>query len=257
MSLGALLGSLVLLVGCFDEELPQQNLDGTIVLPADSAEDPRYAGMVFIGLYEGFDPEQLGYPYPQTAPRVGDNPIGDALPYGGTSVGEFAYGCYRALRCQIVSGRYTDLDEVLEVNPVEADEALITTEEMFDQCTYYYGWNSIDEFTFIGDDDLDFALNEDGDWEASWRAWHTQLPAGAILWGFADNDYTSCAADQGQINRKRAEDGVFFREGTNFADVLNFPDKYITEGDLITSEPVTIVAGQSEGYRLVLDYLRD
>ena len=91
------LSALVLLAGCFEESLPQKDLDGQIVVPGSLVSDARDIGMVYLGIYEGFDPEQLGYPYPQTAPRVGDNPIGDALPYGGTSVGQYAYGCYRAL----------------------------------------------------------------------------------------------------------------------------------------------------------------
>ncbi len=104
---------------CYNEEIPQQNLDGQIVLAGDMINDPRDAGIVYLGIYEGYDPEQLGYPYPATGPRVGDNPIGDALPYGGTSVGSYAYACYRVLRCQVVTGRYDSLESLLETNPVE------------------------------------------------------------------------------------------------------------------------------------------
>jgi len=250
----ALCGAL-LLAGCFEENLPEKNLDGSIIIPSSVMPDARDIGTVYLGIYEAFDPDQLGYPYPATAPRVGDNPIGDALPYGGTSVGDFAYGCLQALRCEIVSGRYDSLASLLESHPLEnQDGSVVTGEELFDQCTYYYGWNSLSEFTFIGDDQLDFVENEDGDWEAEFRAWHTRIPEGALLWGFADNDNTSCSPDRGTINRKRAEDGAFFREGAHFQDVLNFPDKYITSGDVIAETPTILEAERTDGYKLRLDY---
>ena len=252
------LAGLVLLGGCFEENLPQQDLDGQIVVPGGLVADARDIGMVYLGIYEGFDPEQLGYPYPKTAPRVGDNPIGDALPYGGTSVGQYAYGCYRALRCQIISGRYESLDEFLETNPVDTDGGeQATTEDLYDQCSWYYGWNALEEFSFIGTEQLDFTQDEEGDWVADFRAWHSRLPAGAILWGFSDNDFTSCSIDQGSINRRQDDDGNYFREGTNFNDVLNFADKYITPGDFISSTPAVLEEGRTEGYSLVLDYTRD
>ena len=99
----ALLAALTVLAACDNEEdLPQQNLDGQVIIRGSLVDevldgDPRKIGMVYIGIYEAFDPEQLGYPYPSTGPRVGDNPVGDALPYGGTSVGAYAYGCYLSL----------------------------------------------------------------------------------------------------------------------------------------------------------------
>ncbi|MEE2830072.1 MAG: hypothetical protein VX498_12855 [Myxococcota bacterium] len=255
---GVLLLALGMLSACFVEDLPQQNLDGQVIVRSELLPDARQIGMLYIGIFEAFDPEQLGYPYPQTAPRVGDNPIGDALPYGGTSVGQYAYGCYRAVRCQIISGRYASLNDFLEINPVETDQQEpATAEDLYDQCSWYYGWNSLEEFSFIGPEQLDFTEDENGDWVADFRAWHTRLPAGAILWGFADNDFTSCSVDQGAINRRQDDDGNYFREGTNFNDVLNFPDKYITDGDLVSSEPTVLEEGRTEGYSLVLDYWKD
>ncbi len=248
------IGLVALLVGCFDEELPEEDLDGSIVVPGDLVDDPRSIGVVYLGIYEAFDPDQLGYPYPATAPRVGDNPIGDALPYGGTSLGDYAFACYRALQCKVVTGRYSALEDILEVLPVQNEDGEdIDAEEMFDHCSWYYGYNQLAEFQFLSDE-LDFEQNGDGDWEASFRAWHTRLPEGAIVWGFADNDHTSCTIDRGAVNRKRSEDGQFWREGTNFNDVLNFPDKYITEGDFISETPTIIAADQRDGYRLLLDY---
>jgi hypothetical protein len=242
------------LVGCYDEQIPEQDLDGQIVLAGDMIDDPRDAGLIYLGIYEGYDPEQLGYPYPTTGPRVGDNPIGDALPYGGTTVGAYAYACYRVLRCQVVTGRYDSLEALLETNPVEEEEVLANTEDLYDQCSWYYGWNSLREFSFIGTDQMDFVQDSAGDWVADFRAWHTRLPAGAILWAFADNDFTTCSPDQGRINRRRSEDGQYFREGSNFNDILNFPDKYITEGDFLSQDVVTIEADKASGYSLRIDY---
>jgi hypothetical protein len=242
--------------GCFQEQLPEREIDGELVLRGEFVDDPRTAGMIFIGVYESVDPEQLGYPYPSTAPRVGDNPIGDALPYGGTSVGDYAYACYRSLQCKVINGRHDTLDSILDAFPL-TDEAgeLVDSEQMYDQCTWYYGWNSIEEFTFLTDE-LDFR-EEGGDWVAEFRMWHTSAPAGSVMWGFADRDRTSCSVDAGPVNRRRGDDGVYFREGSNFADVLNFPDKYISDGDILSEVPEPIVADKDEGYRLVLDYLKD
>ena len=58
-ALGAL--AAVLLAGCFEEDLPQKDLDGQLVVPAELMPDARDIGMAFVGIFEGFDPEQLGY----------------------------------------------------------------------------------------------------------------------------------------------------------------------------------------------------
>lgn len=253
-SLAGVALALLVVPGCWQEDLPESDLDGQVVIPGDLVPDPRALGAVYVGVYEGFDPDALGYPYPATGPRVGDAPIGDALPYGGTSVGSFAFGCFRATACRIVTGRYSTLADVLDVHPLANDDGEpVTEEEMYDQCTWYYGWNSIEEFSFVGAGTLDWEQDVSGDWVAGFRAWHTRTPEGAIVWGFADNDHTSCSPDRGATNRRRSEDGVYFREGSNFPDVLNYPDKYITPGDVVSSQPEVLEAGRLDGYRLVLD----
>jgi hypothetical protein len=256
--------ALLALCGCESDEddIPERNLDGTVVVRGELVDehlggDPRRLGVVYVGVYEGFDPEQLGYPYPKTGPRVGENPVGDALPYGGTSIGSYAFGCYRALSCNLVTGRYATLAEILEVHPLTVDDAPIDDEVLYDQCAWYYGWNSIDEFTFIGADQLDFHQNADGDWEAPFRAWHGRTPAGAIVYAFVDNDYTSCSPDSGTVNRQRPYDGVFFYEGTNYRDILNFPDKYLNDGDFLSSAPPVVVEGKQDGYTVVIDMVKD
>lgn len=245
-----------LLPGCFNEELPERNVTGAVVVPGDAVEDPRDIGMVYVGVYRDHDPEQFGYSYPTTAPVVGDNPIGDAQPYGGTSIGEYAYPCLRALKCEIITGRYSTIDDLLAKNEVLTEDGdPMSSEQFYDQCQWYYGWNSIDEFRFLGE--LDFAENDDGDWQADFLAWHTQVPTGSILWAFLDNDFTTCSTSQGGINKRRSDDGEFFREGTNYADVLNFPDKYVTAGDMVTGTPVEVLEDTVDGYILTLDEVID
>lgn len=257
------LSALALLVGCEEEEIEQNNLEGTVVVDGDLVDevfdgDIRRLGVVFLGVFEDFDPEPLGYPYPSTGPRVGDQPIGDALPYGGTSIGVYAYGCYRALACQVLTGRFASLEDVLDVHPVELEGGgVVDAETLYDQCTWYYGWNAIEEFSFVGVDAVDFHGNGDGDFEASFEALNGRTPEGARIWAFADNDFTSCSPDQGVVNRRFGDDLNFFREGTNYPDVLNFPDKYITDGDFISNEPPTLQADQLDGYEVRIDYLKD
>jgi len=249
---------LTLLAGCFVEDLPEENLSGQVVVPSSIAQDAREIGMVYVGIFEAWNPEQLGYSYPATGPRVGDNPLGDAQPYGGTSVGEYAYPCLRAVQCEVITGRYASIDDLLEVNPINVEDGdPMSPEQFYDQCQWYYGWNSLAEFRFLGEEALDFREDESGDWVADFQAVHTQIPAGSIVWGFVDNDFTTCSENQGSINRRQSDDGVFFREGTNFGDVLNFPDKYITEGDVVSGQPAVITEDKNEGYRLVLDEVID
>ena len=187
-----------------------------------------------------------------------DAPLGDALPYGGASIGEFVYGCYRTTRCQVVTGRFATLEDALAVYPVDnTDGEPVGPEEMYDQCSWYYGWNSVNEFSFLGPEDLDFSQDEAGDWVADFRAWHTRVPEGALIWGFVDNDHTSCTIDRGAVNRRRGEDGIYFLEGAHFQDILNFPDKYITPGDLVSATPTALEADQLDGYRLVIDHLME
>ena len=254
----ALLTLSLALAGCFAEELPEQAVSGQVVVPSDLMDDPREIGMIYLGIFEAWNPEQLGYSYPATGPRVGDNPLGDAQPYGGTTIGEYAYPCLRAIQCEVITGRYPTIADLLELKPVNnEDGSLMSDEEFYDQCQWYYGWNSIAEFRFIGEEQLDFAEDADGNWAADFTAVHTQAPESSIIWGFMDNDFTTCSTTQGGINRRTSDDGEFFREGTNFGDVLNFPDQYITQGDLISGEVAVIEADKSDGYRLVLDEVRD
>ena len=44
-----------LLAGCYEESIPERNLDGELVIAGDLVNDPRDAGMIYIGIYEGFD----------------------------------------------------------------------------------------------------------------------------------------------------------------------------------------------------------
>lgn len=240
--------------GCFQEQLAEQDVSGTVVLPASSGLTPQTAGMIYVGIFEGYDPHALGMPYPTTGPRVGDQPYGDALPYGGTSVGAYTFACFHALACQVQSGRFLDIDDFLAHNEVQIDGEPVTNEQFFDHCSWYFGWNSLEEFLFLGEDRLDFTAEDDGSWSAPFTVLHSQLPEGARIWGFMDNDGTSCTTETGLANRRQSEDGQYWREGSNYNDVLNYPAKYITEGDWLVSEPAVIEADVHDGYSIAFDW---
>ena len=243
-------------VGCLDEQLPEQNISGTLTVPGSQAENAYDIGIVYLGLYSGWDSNSLGYPYPSTGPVVGDASAGDAFPYGGTTVGRFAFACYQVLKCEFITGRFTNFEEIISSYEL-TDEAgaPLTPEQMFDDCTFYYGFNSLEEFDFSGEELLDFARNDAGDWEASWQIVRAQPRDNSVLYAYADNDLTSCNPGDGSINRQ--PDAFVFREGTNFQDVLNFPVKYLTRGDFITSQPPSVEQDRLDGYELVLDYVFD
>lgn len=240
--------------GCFDEALPEEDLRGQVVLPASLGMTPQQAGMIYVGVFEGFDADALGFPYPTTGPRIGDQSYGDALPYGGTTVGAYTFACYHALACEVQTGRYLDIADFLAHHEVAVDGEPVTEEGFFDHCAWYFGWNELSEFLFLGQDRLDFQEGEGGDWTAEFEVLHSQLPDGAIVWGFMDNDATSCSTQTGLANRRQSEDGQFWREGSNFNDVLNFPAKYITSGDLLVSEPAVLEGGRTEGYSIAFDW---
>jgi hypothetical protein len=245
---------LLLLPACFEEEIPEGDLSGRLILPASHGIDPRDLGVVYVGVYESIDAEALGFPYPTMGPRVGDQDFGDALPYGGSTVGEYAFACIRALACQVVTGRYETFGDVVDGLDLGSSDPPLDAQGLFDQCSWYYGYHQEEEFNFVGARLLDFAEQDDGDWSAEFSVLHSLLPAGARLWAFADNDQTTCSSQGGVVNRRIGEDGQYFREGSNATDVLNFPARYITEGDLLSSEGATVADGVRADYSVTLDW---
>ena len=80
---------IAVLGGCYQENLPQVDLHGKVVLPPEASQlnsltfnddgsvldvtpidDPRAIGPVFIGAFSGIDTESFSYPHPAMGPIV-------------------------------------------------------------------------------------------------------------------------------------------------------------------------------------------
>ncbi len=242
--------------GCFDEGLREIDLTGTVRIPLDVAPPSSAAlGPVYIGVYASADEQTLGFTYPFMGPVVGSNTWGDSYPYGGTSVGTIAFPCVIEGKCRCVTGRYGDLDDVIDALGIgQGETPPWTAEDYWDECREYFGYTDVEELEFIGQDRLDFH-EEDGFFVASWTIWHVDpqddAPNRPVLWAFVDNGMQSCNPDGGASNRH--PDDYLFREGAVFPDVLNMPGKYLAVGDLFSSEPRELAAGVHDGYDIVID----
>ncbi len=244
------------LTGCWSEELREIDLTGTVRVPLEFAESAEDLGVVFVGVYASADDRTLGYTYPFMGPVVGSNTWGDSYPYGGTTVGSYSFPCVKEGKCRMVTGRYPDLDAVLDGLELGQGEVPPWDDEAYwDVCREYFGYTMVEELDFIGVDRLDFH-EEDGDYVADWKIWHVDPHDDAdgrpVLWAFVDNGMQSCNTDGGPSNR---DDGPWFREGEVYPDVLNMPGKYFTPGDLYTTTPTALVVDQRDGYEIVVDAL--
>lgn len=261
----ALLGVLsvaILAAGCqYDENLPEKDLNGVVQIPKDLAEvqlsdlegnqwsiadDARAIGPVYIGVYAGIDDTLYSYPHPEWGPVLDDGG-GDAYPYGGTSAGRFAWACYEAAVCKTVSGRYETYQEVLDFfrdqvkSPLLDDDGveISSAEEFQERCFMIEDVTSDHELDLVGP--LDFV--DMGDYfEAEVEILHTQYSEGVSIWGFADMPsanftFSTCDESGGAYHRYYEEE---YYQGTNYRDVLNFPGQYITDGDLISTDPVEV-----------------
>jgi len=240
--------------GCFQEELREVDLTGTIRIPVELVQRSADLGVVYIGVYATAGTDALGFTYPFMGPVVGSNSWGDSYPYGGTTVGGFSYPCVLEGRCNVVSGRYGDLDEVLDTFGYGANEdPPWDAEAYWDVCREYFGYTDPLELDFIGTDRLAF-WEQDGFYVARWKIWHvdTQDDAASrpVLWAFVDNGHQTCNPDGGASNR---QDGPYFREGEVFPDVLNMPGKYLIDGDLYSGAAVSLEKEVRDDYEIVID----
>lgn len=266
------------LVACsFEETVREGDFAGTLVVPAaaatrtvytatgeeDAAGNPIYAeeevkdarniGAVFVGLYSEMDNTSYSYPAPAIGPVVG-TVDGDAYPYGGTSVGRYDFACYEMLACNVVTGRFTDYDDLLDyfknnlLNPVTQDGTEITSGEAFQQACYdYYYATTDEEMAFIGD--LDFSENADGDFEASFTLNHSLGINGAYVWAWMDAPiinqnspsinpgFTTCDTT---IGRDVEDYNHAFTEGAAPIDLLNRPSDYVSVGDWVSDGSTTL-----------------
>jgi len=240
--------------GCFQEQLREIDLTGTVRVPLELIERSADLGVVYLGLYATADEETLGFTYPFMGPVVGSNTWGNSYPYGGTTVGTFSFPCILEGKCKMVSGRYTDLGDVLDTFGFGANQDPPWDDEAYwDVCRDYFGYTDPLELEFIGADRLDF-WEEDGHFVAQWRIWHVDPHDDAenrpVLWAFVDNGNQSCNPDGGASNR---QDGPYFREGEVFPDVLNMPGKYMVDGDFYSGVPVPLEVDVRDGYDVVVD----
>lgn len=207
----------VLLGGCWQENLPQIDLQGKVVLPREAATrqipvldaegeltydgdgnviteewvDTRLIGPVYLGAYSGIDTVSFDFPHPKMGPIITADTPGDTFPYGGTTVGRIDFACYEALACKVSTGRFTDYASILEYfqkigNPVVdyRGEAVDSASTFQQYCFDYFYYTSDEEMSFIGD--LDFTEREDGSFEADFYMAQVSYVEGLSLWGFMD-----------------------------------------------------------------------
>ncbi|HVO31028.1 MAG TPA: hypothetical protein VMV18_09840, partial [bacterium] len=89
-------------LGNVNEGLNIHDLGGKVLIPKTLVGTSSKIGVVYVGIYSAVD-TQYGFLGPVTAPDPSGG-VGDAFPYGGTSVGDFYTRDAREV-CQVVSDR--------------------------------------------------------------------------------------------------------------------------------------------------------
>ncbi len=253
-------------LACYQENIPEVDFTGTVVLPraaatrliptydadgnisgSEEVTDPRLIGPVFLGAYAGIDLSSFAYPHPSMGPILDASTPGNAFPYGGTSVGRFDFACYDMLACKVVTGRFSDYNDVLDYfrmigRPVtDFDGSEITYGSTYQQqCYYYYYATSDEEISFIGAED--FTENSAGDFEATFHMPHTTFTEGMAMWGFMDAPFIDALATSSngtfttcqETNSHEVPDyNNTYTEGEEVSDALNYPSLSITAGDWV------------------------
>ncbi len=276
---------LALASGCYDEGLNIHDLTGTVIVPKEAAtreisravlnddgtpvldgtgaptfttqtvDDPRLIGPVYLGLYPSVTTDAEVYPAP---PKLADK---YALPYGGTTIGDFRFACLESLQCQIVSGRFVDWQGIVDWyrdtvgKPIKdaAGNEVTNGEYLRSTCYTLLSVTSDAEVRVTATEDrnddgnidgldLDFVKNADGDYEAPFTIWQQEFFKGFQLWSFMDSPdpasfkYSTCDASNGFLENEYNQD---FYAGTQFKDILNNPTFYIQRDDWVTSQPFT------------------
>ncbi len=276
------------LAGCgFDENLPEIDITGTVVVPRAAATrtvtdeqgaqtevtDVRLIGPVYLGAFPDVQQGAFAYPHPEMGPILDPAYPGDTYPYGGTSVGRFDFACFESVACQVTTGRFSSFEQILEYFNVWADDPVldaygeeITSARYYEQyCLWYYYNTSYDEFGFLAVDqdengdwvpDLDFTENADGDFVAEFSMKHTPYVEGMKIWGWVDNPsqaYTFSTCDADRPGPARYDYDMNFEAGGSHQDILNFPSLYIYQGDWISSAAWAMTSPEDEP-EIVLDF---
>lgn len=265
---------LSILIGCaYDEGIGEVDFFGTIKIPAAASkfiyglgdeaveiDDLRGMGPVYIGVFPSVQDDLYSYPHPEMGPILAEGQDGNTYPYGGNSLGRFDWGCYEQLVCKMVTGRFESYADIIDFHanvlndPIKTiDGQSITSEaEYRERCFEITFSTSDDEMLFIGE--RDFTL--EGDYLVS----DIEIPQvvfkeGMQVWAWVDMpspsfEFNTCAAGVGQTQSYYNE---YYQVGTNAIDVINFPGKYIDEGDWISQTPATITSVNDE-FELEIGY---
>jgi len=249
-----------------EDALSNYDLKGTVSIPKEATQltlvdtefnerqidDSRDIGPVYIGVFSGVEESNYGYPHPEIGPVINDDINGNTYPYGGTTVGRFAWGCYRQLRCQIVSGRFTDYADVIDYfantldDPILNDELEpVIPEEYRERCYDVMYVTSDAELDFItaGKDPDTPDFEDMGDhYEAEVTIPHALFKKGVSVWGWVDMPsskykFSTCDENDGEYFYYYDEQ---YYEGTNTSFALNYPDDWIDDGDWLASEGAII-----------------
>lgn len=282
MSMYKVILPLLTLSACqYDGDLLIENLKGTVVLPESAGTrfvngeaiiSAQNIGPVYLGLYPAVTQGGYSYPHPQQGPLIQENQKRDTYPYGGTTIGDHRFACVEALRCRVLSGRFTDFDQLIDwftiANEIEIIDALgvpMTSGAELRQICYDLLEVTSDEDVritasdrnadgVIDESDLDFQQREDGSFEASFTIWQQEFFAntegsGFTLWGFMERpELTVDPGTNATFSNTcvvSSEDGasagfpvnVYNQEwdgGRQAFDILNYPYEYIEPGDFVS-----------------------
>ena len=284
--------------GCaYEENLREQDLTGVVRIPLEALEslqliDPDgtpivdggftlddegqpvlditdqmgLLGPLYIGAFPSVETGLYAYPHPEMGPILDSDRPGDTYPYGGTTVGRFDYACYEQLRCKVVTGRYTDYQQIIDFFADVVQEPILAPDgtEVTNGSTYQEHCftteyvTSDDELSFIDDKPNEnvrpyfkpyFSLNEAGThYVADVTIPHALVVDGMELWGWVDMpsaryNYASCNESEGDMHYRYTEQ---FYKGSSYPDLLNFPGLYIDEGDWVVDEPYTVDSADDE-----------
>jgi hypothetical protein len=236
--------------------------------------DVRALGPVYLGLYASVSPPDVTerYAYPEIGPQFLQGVPGDAYPYGGTTIGDLRFACIQDLACKVVSGRFSDYQELVDwydLMNVEMrdnnDDILATGEQLRQTCYDLFSVSTDLEVRILASEDrnddgqidnkdLDFIYDADADeFVGEFTIWQQELfydendtscvPGetckGMELWGWMDTpssgsyQFKTCDGTLGYSFANYNQTNLI--GGRVFPNVLNFPTLYVEPGDYAAS----------------------
>ncbi len=209
----------------FEENLPEVDISGRVIIPKEAATkvveidgveteltDIRFLGPVFLGAYPSVRTLDFPYPHPEMGPVIDVAYPGDTYPYGGTSIGRFDFACFEEVACKVTTGRFESFEKIIEYFSWSDDPVidpfgnLVESPDYYEQyCLDYYYFTELVEFGFLAIEEdeagelipaLDFeqitadhelAADYEGDFVGSFTMRHTVWTEGMAIWGFIDN----------------------------------------------------------------------